>query len=245
MAATGEKTLEHSNLKRSLIGAFHTWALTGLHLQNKDGGYWRVLKVWVLCGIPKVTWLCCVPGSSLLPPPYWKTRRLWGRGWHSPFNNCHSNVETKLQTSLRKSSFFETCSRDSKSVRFVADMSNKKLVIVRIHIFRVGILKVLKEYDVTQSKFCHNWGIPLALMIGRELCSITLQTMEMAWWWRNLFFSFSHTRFSEKLQRKWTLNLSMLKKQIDNNFLWSVLLSTKKWRQTCCAWFHLSFEHFC
>ena len=135
---------------------------------------------------------------------------------------------------------------DSKSVRFVADMnSNKKLVIVRIHIFRVGILKVLKEYDVTQSKFCHNWGIPLALMIGRELCSITLQTMEMAWWWRNLFFSFSHTRFSEKLQRKWTLNLSMLKKQIDNNFRWSVLLSTKKWRQTCCAWFHLSFEHFC
>ena len=23
---------------------------------------------------------CCVPGSSLLPPPYWKTRRPWGRG---------------------------------------------------------------------------------------------------------------------------------------------------------------------
>ena len=22
---------------------------------------------------------CCVPGSSLLPPPYWKARRLWGR----------------------------------------------------------------------------------------------------------------------------------------------------------------------
>ena len=40
-----------------------------------------------------------------------------------------------------------------ESVRFVADMnSNKKIVIVRIHIFRVGILKFLKEYDVIQSK---------------------------------------------------------------------------------------------
>ena len=27
---------------------------------------------------------CCVPGSSLLPPPYWKARRLWGRGWLLP-----------------------------------------------------------------------------------------------------------------------------------------------------------------
>ena len=24
---------------------------------------------------------CCVPGSFLLPPPYWKARRPWGRGW--------------------------------------------------------------------------------------------------------------------------------------------------------------------
>ena len=23
----------------------------------------------------------CVPGRSLLPPPYWKARRPWGRGW--------------------------------------------------------------------------------------------------------------------------------------------------------------------
>ena len=23
----------------------------------------------------------CVPGSSLLPPPYWEARRPWGRGW--------------------------------------------------------------------------------------------------------------------------------------------------------------------
>ena len=26
----------------------------------------------------------CVPGSSLLPPPYWKARRPWGRGWLFP-----------------------------------------------------------------------------------------------------------------------------------------------------------------
>ena len=153
MAATGEKTLGHSNLKRSLIGAFYTRAMIGLHLQNKDGGFWRVLKVWVLCGIPKVTWLCCVPGSSLLPPPYWKTRRPWGRGWHSPFN-CYSNIETELQTSSRKSSFFRNMqSMTLESVSFVADMnSNKKIVIVRIHIFRVGILTFLKEYDVILSK---------------------------------------------------------------------------------------------
>ena len=24
---------------------------------------------------------CCVPGSSIPPPPYWKARRPWGRGW--------------------------------------------------------------------------------------------------------------------------------------------------------------------
>ena len=24
---------------------------------------------------------CCVPGSFLPPPPYWKGRRPWGRGW--------------------------------------------------------------------------------------------------------------------------------------------------------------------
>ena len=27
---------------------------------------------------------CCVPGSSLLPPPYWKARRPWGRGCPVP-----------------------------------------------------------------------------------------------------------------------------------------------------------------
>ena len=43
-------------------------------------------------------------------------------------------------------------------------------------------------------------------MISRELFSVrvetNLQTMEMTSWWRNLFLSFSRSRFSEK--RKWT-----------------------------------------
>ena len=38
-------------------------------------------------------------------------------------------------------------------------------------------------------------------LIGRELLSITEQTMEMKW--RSLF-SLSHERFSAKRQRKWT-----------------------------------------
>ena len=35
MAPAGEKTLAHSNLKRSLIGAFHTWTPIGLYLQKQ------------------------------------------------------------------------------------------------------------------------------------------------------------------------------------------------------------------
>ena len=30
---------------------------------------------------------CCVPGSSLLPPPYWKARRPWGRRLK---RSCHT-----------------------------------------------------------------------------------------------------------------------------------------------------------
>ena len=58
-----------------------------------------------------------------------------------------------------------------------------------------------------------------------------LQTMEMMSWWRNLFLSFSRSRFSEKLQWKWTsmktLNVILKKKQtnkqVNSNFPWSVL----------------------
>lgn len=35
MPPAGKKTLAHSNLKRSLIGAFHTWTLIGLYLQKQ------------------------------------------------------------------------------------------------------------------------------------------------------------------------------------------------------------------
>ena len=50
----------------------------------------------------------------------------------------------------------------------------------------------------------------------------------MTWWWRNLSFSFSRARFSENLQHKCHQNCQCCcKKQIDNNFLWSVLWLTK------------------
>ena len=72
-------------------------------------------------------------------------------------------------------------------------------------------------------------------IISRELFSMrvqtNLQTMEMMSWWRNLFLSFSRSRFSEKLQWKWTsmktLNVILKKKQtnkqVNSNFPWSVL----------------------
>ena len=53
MAAAGEKTLAHSELKRSLIGAFHCAIIRSLSLvysfQNKNGGYlgssWKLRTV--------------------------------------------------------------------------------------------------------------------------------------------------------------------------------------------------------
>ena len=124
MAAAGEKTLAHSELKRSLIDAFHGAFIRELSLvysfQNKDGcplrSLWRLrsafFSVWDLKGGQNsalIVWktvtvplegkhlktvrgfiscfhrdFCCVPGSSLLPPPYWKARRPWGRGWKTP-----------------------------------------------------------------------------------------------------------------------------------------------------------------
>ena len=49
----------------------------------------------------------------------------------------------------------------------------------------------------------------------------TIRTVKMMWWWRNLFFSFSRARFSEKIQRKWTSKLWMLwlKKKTDVEML--------------------------
>ena len=67
--------------------------------------------------------------------------------------------------------------------------------------------------------------------------------------WRNLFFSFSRARFSEKHQRKWTLKLSVLrwqkKKAKEMTTIFHGLFSYRpnKWSQTCGSWFHLSFEH--
>ena len=32
--------------------------------------------------------ICCAPVSSFLTPPYWKTRRPWGRGWNEIYQFC-------------------------------------------------------------------------------------------------------------------------------------------------------------
>ena len=38
--------------------------------------------VWTRSGMYQsaIVLVCCVPGSSFPPPPYWKARRTWGRG---------------------------------------------------------------------------------------------------------------------------------------------------------------------
>ena len=48
--------------------------------------------------------------------------------------------------------------------------------------------------------FFNNW-VSFRTLISWELWSMRGQTMEMTWWW---CFSLSCSRFSEKLQRKWT-----------------------------------------
>lgn len=66
MAATGEKTLGHSELKPSLIGDFHTGTLIGY------GGSWRVLRnlvpgVFSFCNGDEVVWRYFA--IQLFPPP--------------------------------------------------------------------------------------------------------------------------------------------------------------------------------
>ena len=61
--------------------------------------------------------------------------------------------------------------------------------------------------------FFNNWAISRAL-IGE--CSIRVRTMEITWWWHNLFFSFSRVRFSVKSERKWTSKLSIESFRFEN-----------------------------
>ena len=60
---------------------------------------------------------------------------------------------------------------------------------------------------VGHSCFYNSWVISRAL-IGRELCSIRVQTNDVMM--AQFVFSFSRARFSQRPQQKWTTKLSML-----------------------------------
>ena len=72
---------------------------------------------------------------------------------------------------------------------------------------------LLRSGPLPKSFFFNNWAISRAL-IGR--CSIRVQTMEITWWWHNLFFSFSRVRFSVKSELKWTSKLSIESFRFEN-----------------------------
>ena len=50
----------------------------------------------------------------------------------------------------------------------------------------------------TWNLFYNNFAIS-RLLIGGGLSSVTMRTMEMTWWWHNLYSSASYVRLSEKL----------------------------------------------
>ena len=101
--------------------------------------------------------------------------------------------------------------------------SNEKMFIVRVHIFKVPILKFLRIW-------WHSVKNSLAL-IGRELCSMGLQTMEM------MVIQFVLLFFALAIFRKTSTEMDFktvnVKKQIDNNLPWSVLLSTIEMTSQC------------
>ena len=74
---------------------------------------------------------CCVPGSSLLPPPYWKTRRPWGRGCVFYLLNCtvnHSfNNEWNLGPRRNQDGGWRTCLLEAWTFKCLHRLSRTSL----------------------------------------------------------------------------------------------------------------------
>ena len=114
MVAAGEKTLEHSELERSLIGAFHGAFIRALSLvysfQNKEGGplraSWRLRSAFF-----RVWDLKSGQNSGLI---VWKTVTVSLEGNHSKivrgFNSCFHGCSACVLSLLRypRSSFSQT-----------------------------------------------------------------------------------------------------------------------------------------
>lgn len=125
------------------------------------------------------------------------------------------SMDQNRPSKVRKSNTDQPYTFTTCSVCFVA-----LVLLNRLHVyptcFHVSMWSLCKTFfmaffllNVEKSHFYHNWTI-FCVLIGGELCSIRVQTMEIMWWWCNLFFSFSCARFFKKIQRKWTSKLSML-----------------------------------
>ena len=96
-----------------------------------------------------------------------------------------------------------------------------------------------RKYNDCLITYQDNWKISRTL-IGQKLCSIRVQTVEMKWQWRIVFILFLalviYQETSPKMHVK-TFSI-FLKKQIDNNFSWSLLLSTIETTKCSilCSW---------
>ena len=81
-----------------------------------------------------------------------------------------------------------------------------------------------------QEKIYNIWVISRVL-IGWELWSIRAQTMEITWWWCNLFFTSLRTQLSKNLEPEMDIKNHQKKDSIEMMPMFKTL-------------FHFSFEHF-
>ena len=133
---------------------------------------------------------CCVPGSSLLAPPYWKARRPWGRGWRGSGSSRYMMSENfwhpiahvdKLQISLL---MLITDFYPSRLHCFTSwALSREWLLwdVLKMHHFtQLGFSDnlELKKKTATETGWTHCWFAELRQLIGRlssELCEFFFQ----------------------------------------------------------------------
>ena len=82
--------------------------------------------------------------------------------------------------------------------------------------------------------FCKNWAISRLLISSELLFNKRVLTVEMTEWWCNLFSSFFVGNFRRNVNGIAHQNCHYYRiKQINNNFLWCELLSTKQMTPKC------------
>ena len=97
------------------------------------------------------------------------------------FSSLSNNVEGVFN-SVVAGKFVRYFRPSWRSTRFVVRKSKSLFLLLLRNHFCVGAACFQKGF------LFNNWAISRALIGG---CSIRVQTMEITWWWHNLFFSFS------------------------------------------------------